>query len=485
MLVAECEPGPASAASAGAPDAMAAAIALLRAAGGDVERLRSNAVVAGFHDPRAGVAAANRLHADAASAPDHPPRRIGIHVGEVIMTDDASAARTAIERAATLAAIARPGTTAVAAGALAAIGSLRDATIETLPVSADRPDTAVALIIPHAPRSPSLDRRRLVAALAGAAVVGAGAAWFGRRSFWAPDERRHVTLGVGPFDASNIDPAHAWIGPALRTGLNTQLSQLSGVKVYSHAFLDFHVSRERVPMIEIASRLGIEKMLSGSVLIVGDSVRVEVQVMDVATGLLEGAHASVGRAEDFLALENEMVLAVVAALPLRLTPEDESRLAARRTLDPESFRRFLGTEGAGETPAGAPPPGEGGPRPPSSFLPWPRMAYADDAGAEVATLLEAYRRALESHDTAALEAMYLTFQPAQRAMLEGYFKSVRDLKVRLEDVDVSIIGEEAAVSYTRIDDSVDVETRRPQHLSVRVTRMLRLVDGRWRFASAQ
>ena len=56
--------------------------------------------------------------------------------------------------------------------------------------------------------------------------------------------------------------------------------------------------------------------------------------------------------------------------------------------------------------------------------------------------------------------------------------------MRIEDVDAAIVGDETVVSYTRVDDFVDVPTRRPQHLSLRMTRTLR-VDGSWRFALVQ
>ena len=62
---------------------------------------------------------------------------------------------------------------------------------------------------------------------------------------------------------------------------------------------------------------------------------------------------------------------------------------------------------------------------------------------------------------------------------------MRDLKVLLIDVDVAIVGEEAVVSFTRVDEFIDVPTRRPQHLSVRVTRTLRRLDGKWRFAAGK
>jgi hypothetical protein len=49
----------------------------------------------------------------------------------------------------------------------------------------------------------------------------------------------------------------------------------------------------------------------------------------------------------------------------------------------------------------------------------------------------------------------------------------------------AVVGEEAVVSYTRTDDFVDVQTGRPGHVSVRLTKTLRRVGGRWLFASSR
>jgi TolB-like protein len=470
VLVVERDPDPAAPDAAG-DDAIAHALALLRRTG-DAEPIAAGALAAGFDTPAAAVTAANGLHREYRVA-GGPRWRAGIDVGEVLMTPGDAATREAIERATALARLARPGTTAVAAGALPAIGAIRDATVEALAA----PHTG-HLIVPRP--VPSAQRRRLLVALAGTTLAGAGTlAWLAWRRR-APGDRRLVTLGVGPFGSPRVDPEHAWIGNAVRTGLNTQLSELSDVKVYSQAFIDFVMRSEGLSDIEVATRLGIDKMLSGSVLVVGDSVQVEAQIIDVASGLLEGSYATVGREQDFLALENQVVLGIIARLELPLSPEDERRLAARRESNPDAFRRFLDTEGAGAAPPAPSPHG-----PPSSRFVVPREAYAADAEAEVAAALEDYRRALEAGDVAALGTMYLAFLPAQRAALERYFASVRDLRVRIADVDIAVVGGEGVVSYTRVDDFVDVETRRPQHLSLRVSRTLRRVDDRWRFAGAQ
>ena len=437
------------------------------------------------------VTAATRLHLHAVGAETPARWRAGVHVGDLEMTGEGTATLEAIDRATALARVARRGTTAVADRMrFAAIGHLRDATLEPLDVIdiPGMPAGSVHLVVPRW-SPPVLARRRMVGLLAGAAAVGGtGAiAWIATRRSPAGTGQRNLTIGVGPFRSSGSDQATAWIGPALRDGLNTQLTELSGVRVFSDEFMDFVMTRESLSAIEVAQRLGIEKMVSGSVVMVGDTVRVEARVVDVATGILDGAHVESGRAQDFLTLETDLVLGVIASLPISLSADEERRLAARRATDLDALKRLLDVEGESEPPSPPPAP-TGGTDDGHSWLRdllAPDEARADDTLREITAFLEQYRRATEAHDVDALAAMYTSFSPAQHAALERYFAGVRDLRVVIDHVEAAVIGEEAVVSYTRTDDFVDVQTGRPGHVSVRLTKTLRRVDGRWLFASAR
>src|SRR5262249_27597415 len=176
---------------------------------------------------------------------------------------------------------------------------------------------------------------------------GAGAvAWLVARGRREPPARpaggevagERLTLGVGPFRTSGLDAGREWIAISLRDGLNTQLTELSGVRVFSEEFIDFVMTREKLSAIETANRLGIEKMVTGTVLSVGDTVRVEARIVDTVSGVLEGAAVASGGARDYLALESEVVLGVVHKLGITLSTADEQRMAARRTSDPEALR---------------------------------------------------------------------------------------------------------------------------------------------------
>src|SRR5262249_25677107 len=178
--------------------------------------------------------------------------------------------------------------------------------------------------------------------------------------------------------------------------------------VFSQEFIDFLMTRQNLTAIEVANRLGIEKMVSGSVLVVGDTVRVEARIVDVGSGILEGAYVATGEEHDFLAVEQHSVSGVMAQVHLELPAEDERRLSARPATDVKALRRLREVE-QGAQPAVPPNANPTGVPDGESWL-WrhvgPRAAHADEAQADVRTFLEAYRRGAQKRGRGAPPPMY-------------------------------------------------------------------------------
>jgi class 3 adenylate cyclase/ketosteroid isomerase-like protein/TolB-like protein len=293
-------------------------------------------------------------------------------------------------------------------------------------------------------------------------------------------EMPQVTLGVMQFKRFGAADEQDWRREALRDGLNTQLSQLSHVKVYSKEFID----------VEAAEQLGIKKMLSGSFVVEGGVLRVETHVVDVATGVLEASFTTVGREQDFLGVQHKLALGVISNLNLPVTGEEKRTLLAQQTTNVDALKMLLEAEG------GAPPPASPRSKSPtrvplSALGRWlalaarPRPARAAQDGAdrsEILAVLERYRQAVQARELQALVGLYTEFTPEQEAAQQRYFENVRDLRVAIEKVDIAVVGDEAVVSYTRTDDFADVRTGRPMHVSVRLTKTLRREGGAWKLA---
>jgi adenylate cyclase len=307
----------------------------------------------------------------------------------------------------------------------------------------------------------------------------------------APEETGRVALGVMLFKNLGGNGEADWRREALRDGLNTQLSQLSHVKVYSKEFIDFLMTRKGLTDIEAASQLGIKKMLSGSFVAMNGTLRIETHVVDVTTGVLEASYTTTGPEQDFLDLQNKTAFGVIAQLNLPVTEEEKQVLLAQQATTVDALKLLL----EAESPTAAKPDAPA-PRVPQSRLESRRAlcwlgaapARADDAGAAQAAIhdvLERYRRAIESKEIQALAAVYTDFSPEQQAAQRRYFDNVSDLKVTLADLDIAVVGDEAVVSYTRTDNFLDARTGRPMHVAVRLTKMLRRVDGTWKLASGK
>jgi ketosteroid isomerase-like protein len=223
-------------------------------------------------------------------------------------------------------------------------------------------------------------------------------------------------------------------------------------------------------------------MLSGSVVEKEGVLQIETHVVDVTTGVMEASYTTSGKASDFVDLENKVALEIIARLDLPATDEEREQLMAQRNTNAEALRMLLEAEG------GAKPvePQSSAPAPVSfATLLSPAAAFADDTETAIRAVLERYRVVTEARQVDALPALFVDFSDQQRAAQTRYFEGVRDLKVEIGNVDIVVVGDEAVVSYTRTDDFTDAKTGRPMHVSVRLTKTLRLENGNWKLAGAK
>src|SRR5262249_15371753 len=157
-----------------------------------------------------------------------------------------------------------------------------------------------------------------------------------------------VALGVMVFKNADGNALHDWWREMLRDGLNAQLSQLSGVKVYSKEFIDFLITRQGLTEMEAATQMGIRKMLSGSFVDINGTVRIEPHIVDVATGVLEASYTTSGSARALPDLQNRLALGLIARLNLPVTEEEKRTLLAQRNTDADALKLLLDAEaGAG------------------------------------------------------------------------------------------------------------------------------------------
>ena len=280
----------------------------------------------------------------------------------------------------------------------------------------------------------------------------------------------------------NVPP---WMGELTRDGLNTTLSKFSQLRVYSRQKIDFVRERRQLSEIEAAEALGMSKMLSATISSDGSMVTLDLEVVDIPTGLLQGSESVHGPPERFMELGTEFALRALRVLGVEPTADEMKAVLASRaneTLDVyRMFKETLGEPAAGTS--GHPERAPARRVPGTSWLEWQSSAHAQPVDAEetaIRALLGRYGTALEAKSIEGLTALQVGMSDAQRASLQRYFDIAPDLRVRILDVDVAVEGDEALATFTREDSFTDRRSGRHMRLEVRISGILAKQDGEWK-----
>jgi TolB-like protein len=308
------------------------------------------------------------------------------------------------------------------------------------------------------------------------------------------------TIGVVEFRDLRAAPEHDWIGKAVRVALNTELSKVRALRVYSPEIIDRSAGTQPTNILETAQPLGIHKLLTGSFHVLGNTVRIDAEIVDTTTGVQEGSDSVQGSLDDFFALQKTLVLSMLRRLPVEVSPAEGKSIQKTTNTSINAYRLLLESEGlVEEQPTGGPTPtakpAPGGPESRRTGLldrvaAWlVRCAYAadeeSDIAAQVRRVLEEYRVALQAKDLDRLSAVYVSFSSRQREAVRAYLENAVDLTVEFSDVEVEPRGPEVAVSYTRRDHFTDRVSSKTQALEVRLTKILVHQNGQWKIAGGR
>ncbi|MBU2502582.1 protein kinase [bacterium] len=103
---------------------------------------------------------------------------------------------------------------------------------------------------------------------------------------------------------------------------------------------------------EISRHLGVDCLVEGSVQRIGNRTRVSLQLVDCDNDRLIWSETFIREISDIFALENEIALAVAAALEAQLTVQEKEKLQANPVVVPAAFEAYLlGRQHLGRTTA--------------------------------------------------------------------------------------------------------------------------------------
>jgi len=145
----------------------------------------------------------------------------------------------------------------------------------------------------------------------------------------------HVkSLAVLPFENLSNDPEQEFFAQGMTEQLITLLSKVRTIRVISKtSAMQYRGKRKSMP--EIARELGVEGIVSGSVVRFGGKVRITAQLIEGRADRYLWAESYSRDVSEVLEVQSEVAQAIVTQIRTTITSTERSQLAARRVADPK------------------------------------------------------------------------------------------------------------------------------------------------------
>ena len=157
----------------------------------------------------------------------------------------------------------------------------------------------------------------------------------------APPSHGIRSIAVLPLDNYSGDPAQDYFAEGMTDELTTDLAIISRLRVISRSSTMQFKGEHRLPTPEIARMLDVDAVLEGSVLRLGDKVRVTAQLIDARADRHLWAKSFERNSRDVLALQDELASAIAREIDVRLTPSEQARLTGAPSVSPEAHDAYL------------------------------------------------------------------------------------------------------------------------------------------------
>jgi len=156
----------------------------------------------------------------------------------------------------------------------------------------------------------------------------------------APEPAPKLSICVLPFSNMSGETEQEYFSDGISEDIITDLSKVSALAVVARNTA-FTFKGKHVDVSQVARQLRVSHVLEGSVRKAGQRVRISAQLIDGATGSHVWAERYDRDLNDIFSLQDEISQAIVAALKLKLLPDEKKAIAQRGTSNPEAYQVLL------------------------------------------------------------------------------------------------------------------------------------------------
>jgi TolB-like protein/class 3 adenylate cyclase/Tfp pilus assembly protein PilF len=155
-----------------------------------------------------------------------------------------------------------------------------------------------------------------------------------------PATAQQQSIAVLPFQNFGGRAEDEYFVDGMTESLITDLAKLQGLFVTSRNSV-FQYKNKPVDVARMGKDLKVRYVLEGSVQRSGETVRVNVQLIDANNGFHLWADKFDRNANDLFVLQDDISMRIIAALKLTLTSREEEKLHSRGTVNRDAYELFL------------------------------------------------------------------------------------------------------------------------------------------------
>ena len=147
-------------------------------------------------------------------------------------------------------------------------------------------------------------------------------------------------IAVLPFRNVSRDPGQEYFADGITEAIITDLARIKALRVISRTSAMRYKGSE-LSLPEIARELNVDAVLEGSALLVGNRVRLSIQLISARADEMLWADRYDRELQDVLALQNELAETVAREIAIQLSPTEATQLANRASVNPEAHLEYL------------------------------------------------------------------------------------------------------------------------------------------------
>lgn len=148
------------------------------------------------------------------------------------------------------------------------------------------------------------------------------------------------SLAVLPFANASGDPNMDYLGDGITESIINNVSQIPKLRVMARSTVFRYKGKDIDPQ-QVGTELGVRGILTGRVVLAGDRLSVQAELVDVSDGSQCWGDQYRRKFSDIFTIEEEISREISAQLRLKLSGEEKKRFAKRHTANTDAYELYL------------------------------------------------------------------------------------------------------------------------------------------------